>query len=125
MSLTGRSRLLLHGVARVPGLKRIPIFKLLAVAEIAFLAKDHIGRLTPAERRRAVELIKLGRGRTGNLTANEREELAALVKKAEPRMFAGLAADKVSPVPLPKRVKHGKRKPVGPGPAGPDTSAEG
>ncbi len=110
MGLLGRNRLLLHGVSRVPGIKRIPIFKLLAVAEIAILAKSHVERLTPEERRRAIELVKLARGRTGNLTTKERDELTALVAKAEPRLFAGLAADKLSPVPLPKRLKHGKRK---------------
>jgi hypothetical protein len=109
MALPGRNRLLLHGASRIPGLKRLPLFKLLAVAEIAFLARDHVSRLTPEERRRALELVKLGRGRTGNLTAREREELAALVAKAEPRLFAGLAADKLSPVPLPKRITHGPR----------------
>jgi hypothetical protein len=114
MTITGRSRLLLHGASRLPGLKRIPVFKLLAVAEIALLARDHVGRLTPAERRRAFELVKLGRGRSGNLTAEQREELGALLAKAEPRLFAGLAADKLSPVPLPKRFTQGKRKPAEP-----------
>ena len=111
MAVTGKHRFLLHGISRVPGLKRIPIFKLLAVAEIAILARAHVARLTPQERRRGIELIKKARGRSGNLTASEREELTALVAKAEPRLFAGLAADKLSPVPLPKFIKHGKRKP--------------
>jgi hypothetical protein len=105
----------------MPGLKRIPIFKVLAIAEIAILARTHVARLTPVERRRFIELVKETRGRTGNLSAEEREELAALVAKAEPRLFAGLAADKLSPVPLPKFIKHGKRKPQ-PEPA-PDTQS--
>lgn len=105
-----RNRVLLHGVSRIPGLKRIPLFKLISIAEIVLLARDHIGRLTPEERRRALELIRMGRGRTGNLSATEREELGQLVAKAEPRMFAGLAADKLSPVPLPKRITHGRRR---------------
>ena len=109
MALTGRNKLLLHGVSRIPGLKRIPLFKLISIAEIVLLARDHLNRLEPAERRRALELIRLGRGRTGNLTAAEREELGRLVAKAEPRLFAGLAADKLSPVPLPKRFTHGRR----------------
>lgn len=112
MAMGGRNRLLLHGASRIPGLKRIPLFKLISVAEIVLLARDHVNRLTPEERRRAFELIRLGRGRTGNLTAKEREELGALVAKAEPRLFAGLAADKLSPLPLPKRFTHGRaRKP--------------
>lgn len=89
---------------RVPGLKRLPIFKLLALAEITVLAREHVGRLDPAERRRLVELVRKGKGRTHALTAEERDELHVLVAKAEPRRFAALAANKLSPVPLPKRI---------------------
>ena len=105
-----RNNLLVRGAGHVPGLKRLPLFKLLAIAEIAALAADHAKRLTPTERRRLIELIKIGRGRRGNLTAKEREELAQLVAKTEPRLFAGLAADKLSPVPLPKRFVNGRPK---------------
>jgi hypothetical protein len=110
MAINGRNRVLLHGASRIPGLKRLPLFKLISIAEIALLARNHVGRLTPDERRRALELVRMGRGRTGNLTATEREELAALVAKVEPRLFAGLAADKLSPVPLPKRFTHGRAR---------------
>jgi hypothetical protein len=99
---------LVHGAGRIPGLRRLPILKLLAVGEIALLARSHIRKLEPAERRRLVELMRAGRGRTGNLSASEREELAGLVAKAEPRLFAGMAANKLSPVPLPRRVVHGR-----------------
>ena len=105
-----RNNLLARGAGHVPGLKRLPLFKLLAIGEIAMLAADHAQRLTPAERRRLIELIKTGRGRTGNLTADEREELATLVAKTQPRLFAGMAADKLSPVPLPGFIKHGRKK---------------
>ena len=105
-----RNSLLARGAGHVPGLKRLPVFKLLAIAEIAALAAGHVQRLDQQERRRMIELIKLGRGRTGNLTATEREELATLVAKTEPRLFAGLAADKLSPVPLPRRFVHGRAK---------------
>ena len=105
-----RNNLLARGAGHVPGLKRLPVFKLLAIAEIALLAFNHANRLEPAERRRLIELIKVGRGRTRNLTEKERDELAHLVAKTEPRLFAGLAADKLSPVPLPKFVKHGRAK---------------
>lgn len=110
MALSSGHRLLARGIGRMPGLKRIPVFKLLALGEIALLARDHVNRLDPDERRRAVELVRLGRGRTGNLTATERDELAALVAKAEPRLFAGLAADRLSPVPLPRRFTHGRKR---------------
>jgi hypothetical protein len=106
----GRNRLLAHGAARIPGLKRIPIFKLLALAEIAVLARAHVSRLTPDERRRLIQLVQTSRGRKGNLTEAERDELAELVNKMEPRMFAGAAADHLSPVPLPKRIKHGPKR---------------
>ena len=95
---------------RVPGLKRLPIFKVLAIAEVALLAHDHVTRLDRDERRRLVELVRRGRGRAANLSEQEREELDILVAKAEPRLFAGLVADKLSPVPLPKRLVHGRRR---------------
>ena len=108
-TMFNRNRLLAHGASRIPGLKRIPVFKLLAIAEIAMLANHHVQRLTPQERRRLLELVKTSRGRSGNLTATEREELALLLTKMEPRMFAGSALDKVSPFPLPKRFTHGPK----------------
>ena len=101
-------RTLARAAGRLPGLRRLPVMKLLAIAEIAVLARDHIAKLDPAERRRLLELLRLGRGRTSSLSPKEREELATLVAKAEPRLFAGLAADKLSPVPLPHRIVHGK-----------------
>jgi hypothetical protein len=104
------NRLLKHGLTRVPGLKRLPVLKLLAVAEIALLARDHLGKLEPQERRRLVELVRKGRGRRDSLPEDERAELAALVAKAEPRRFVGLAADKLSPVPLPRRIVHGRER---------------
>jgi hypothetical protein len=41
------------------------------------------------------------------LTERERDELARLAAKAEPRLFLGLVVDKLSPVPLPKRLVFG------------------
>jgi len=111
-----RNRLLAHGVSRIPGLKRIPIFKLLAIAEVAVLAHQHFKHLDAQERHRLLELIQTSRGRRGNLTAHEREELAQLTVKMEPRLFAGLVADKLSPVPLPKRFVHGRARPAQPQP---------
>lgn len=101
------SRILARGAGRIPGLRRLPVFKLLALAEIALMARDHLQRLDREERRRLVELARKGRGRSRNLGAGEREELAALVAKVEPRRFAGLAVDRLSPVPLPKRLIEG------------------
>ena len=97
-------------IARLPGLRRLPMFRLLALAEIAVLARRHLSRLTPAERRRLFQLLRAGRGRGRKLGATERDELAALVAKVEPRHFAGLAADRLSPVPLPRRIVEGRRR---------------
>ena len=104
------TKLIGRGVTRIPGLKRLPVMKLLALGEIAMLAQRHLSLLTPQERRRLVALVRRGRGRTSNLTPDEREELAQLVAKAEPRRFAGLTADALSPVPLPKRMVHGPKR---------------
>jgi hypothetical protein len=99
-----------RAAGRLPGLRRLPVLKLLAVGEIALLARHHIELLEPRERRRLIELLRIGRGRPHNLSGSERQELAALVAKAEPRLFAGVAAEKLSPVPLPKRMVNGPRK---------------
>ncbi len=99
-----------HAARRVPGLRRLPVLRLLALGEVALLAHEHLTRLEPAERRRRVELVRLGRGRRRNLTIREREELTNLLARTEPRLFAGLAAQKLSPVPLPKRMVQGRRR---------------
>lgn len=66
-------------------------------------------RLTPAERQRLIGLVRSARGRPSRLSAADRDELAELVAKLEPRLLAGQAVDRISPVPLPKRVTRGKR----------------
>jgi hypothetical protein len=104
------TRAVAHGVSRIPGLKRLPILKVLAIGEIALLARSHIRKLEPDERRRFVELMRAGRGRPRNLSEGDRDELAELVAKAEPRLFAGSVADMLSPVPLPRRVVRGRAR---------------
>ncbi len=98
-----------RAAGRVPGLRRIPVMKLLSAAEVAILARDHVMRLDRSERRRLVELVRIGRGRRRNLSESESEELAELIALMEPRLLAGLAAERLSPVPLPRRVVHGPR----------------
>ena len=90
--------------------KRLPWLKVLVVAELALIARDHMLRLSTDERRRMLELVRTTRGRRRNLTPAEQDELSALVAKAEPRLFAGTVADKLSPVPLPKRIIRGPKK---------------
>jgi hypothetical protein len=99
----------LRAISRAPGLKRLPILKLLAIGEVVALARNHANKLTPAERRRVLELVKESKGATGKLTDAQRYDLTAHVMKAEPRMFAGNVADSLSPFPLPKRLKYGPR----------------
>ena len=94
---------------RVPGLRRIPVVKLLSAAELALLARDHVSRLTPAERRRLVVLVRVGRGRRSRLTDDERDELESLLAKLQPRALVGHAIDRLSPVPLPSRLVFGPR----------------
>ena len=103
-------RTIAGGATRVPGLRRLPVLKVLALGEIALLAHTHVQRLEPQERRRLIELLRKGRGRSAKLPADERDELQRLVAKTEPRLFAGLAADRLSPVPLPRLVTHGRRR---------------
>jgi hypothetical protein len=103
-------RVIANGASRVPGLKRLPVLKLLAVGEIVLLARTHANKLTATERQRLVELVRKGRGRPSKLSATEREELSKLVAKAEPRLFVGQVADQLSPVPLPRRVVTGRRR---------------
>ena len=94
----------------MPGLRRLPVFKLISIAEIGLLARDHVLRLTPQERRRLLELIRDARGRPSQLSRAERDELAELVARLEPRLLAGEAADRISPVPLPRRIVRGSRR---------------
>jgi hypothetical protein len=104
------TRALVGASKRLPGLRRIPVLKLLAIAEIALLAREHVTKLDRGERRRLIELVRIGRGRRRNLTPHEREELSALVAKAEPRLFIGAAADKLSPVKIPEAVRKAYEK---------------
>ncbi len=86
--------------------KQIPLFKVVAIAQIALLARRHVTNLTAGERRRVVELLR----RRRDLSPAERDELRALTAKLDPRAFAGAAVDQLSPVPLPKRFTGAKRR---------------
>jgi DNA-binding MarR family transcriptional regulator len=76
---------------------------------VVLLAKAHLDRLEPQERRRLVVLLREGRGRRARLAPRQRAELEELIAKAAPREFFGEAAQKLSPVPLPERVVRGRR----------------
>ncbi len=95
---------------RVPGLRRVPVVRLLTAAEVALLARDHLMRLTPSERRRLVTLVRIGRGRRSRLTDAERSELEGILRKLEPRLLFGETVHRLSPVPLPRRLLFGAHK---------------
>ena len=78
---------------------------LLLAGEVVLLARNHIERLEPRERRRLVVLMREAHGRPRNLSERQRQELQELIAKAEPKLFAQEAAAKLSPVPLPKRLR--------------------
>jgi hypothetical protein len=86
--------------------RRLPFLKVLAVVQLALLARRHLRALSPGERRRMTELARHGR----TLTPEERLELRELAGKLEPRAFAGAVADAFSPFPLPKRVTRGPKR---------------
>lgn len=71
----------------MPGLKHLPVMRLLAIAELALLARTHIRQLAPEERRRLVVLTGRGRG----MSASERKELSALLEKLDVYALLGPA----------------------------------
>ena len=76
---------------RLPLLRRLPLARLVLLAEIVMLARAHFERLTPAERRRLVLLVREARGRPATLPQRKRSELEHLVAKVEPKLFASEA----------------------------------
>src|SRR5262249_4718883 len=89
---------------RVPGLRRIPMIEVVLAGQVLLLARQHLERLTPRERRRIIVLIRDCRGLIHHLSDRERAELQELVAKVEPRLFAETALRTLSPMPVPKRV---------------------
>jgi hypothetical protein len=105
-----RDRAIAGAASRIPGVRRIPVVRLLFLAEVAMMARQHLMRLEPAERRRLAELVRRGRGRSSNLPPDEADELRELVARLEPRVLAGETLLRVSPVPLPRRMVVGSRR---------------
>jgi hypothetical protein len=83
-------------------IRRLPFFKILAIAQVALLVRRHLKRLTPMERKRMGELARRGH----RLDRTERDELRTLVGKLEPGAFALAAADRFSPIPLGRLGKR-------------------
>lgn len=64
-------------------------FRVLAIAQVALLARRHLTMLEPDERVRLAKLVSRSHGRPRkNLSANEREEMLRLAQKLEPGAFA-------------------------------------
>lgn len=99
-----------NAASHVPGLRRLPVLKLIAIAQVGMLARDHMLRLSPDERRRLFALVRKAHGRPSMLSEAERNELSLLVIKLEPRLLAGQAFNHLSPVPVPQWVVRGRRK---------------
>jgi hypothetical protein len=92
-----------RAVGKLPLVRNLPVARLVVLAEVAILAKDHIERLEPAERRKLVVLLRDAKGRPGNLSDRQRRELESLVAKLEPKLFASKAIDRFSPFPTRRR----------------------
>lgn len=80
-------------------LKKMPLFRVLAIGRTALLARRHLRRLDPDDRHRLLELVRKGRG----MRPRERDELRVILSKLGPREFAYATADAFSPVKLPRR----------------------
>jgi hypothetical protein len=85
--------------------RRLPLFKIFAIAQIALLTHRHLTRLSPHERRRLRGLVMRG----PRLDRGEWQELRTLVGKLDARSYAVGAADAFSPVPLPRRLAGRRR----------------
>lgn len=76
-------------------LRRMPFFRLLAIAQLALLARRRLMGLDPAERRRLRELVRRG----PRMDRTERRELRELLGKLEPRALVVAAASAFFPLP--------------------------
>jgi hypothetical protein len=83
--------------------RQLPIFRLIAVVQVALLAREHLRGLQPADRQRLLQLVRKGRG----MSKDERSELRALAGKLDAGAFLRAAADRFSPVPLGGSSRHG------------------
>ena len=86
--------------------RRLPAARLLVVGELLILAREHLQKLEPHERRRIVELVRRGNGRARNLSERDRRELSRLIEKAEPREFFGNAVKRVTGFGIPGRGRE-------------------
>ncbi len=98
MKMAGRA------AERVPGLRMLPVVRLIMAAEVLVLGKHHFDRITPEERGQVIRLVAKAKGRPKNLSEQEQLELTKIVEKLEPRLFLAEATDRISPVGVPSPV---------------------
>jgi hypothetical protein len=98
------TQLLGRAAQRVPGLRMLPVVRLIMAAEVLAIGKHHFDRITPDERGQLLRLVAKAKGRPKNLSTDEQVELNAIVKKLEPRLFLAEATDRMSPVGVPNPV---------------------
>lgn len=73
-------------------IRRLPWFRVIAIAQLALIARRHLSLLEPDERVQLARLVRDSRGLpTRNLTADQRSELLRLVRKLEPGAFGRAA----------------------------------
>lgn len=98
----GLSTQLIGRVAqRVPGLRALPVVRLIMAAEVLVIGKHHFDRITPDERGQVIRLVAKAKGRPKNLSEPEQVELTRIVEKLEPRLFLAEATDRMSPIGVP------------------------
>ena len=85
-------------------LRRMPFFRILAIGKTVLLARRHLMKLEPHDRRRLRDLVRRGH----RLTPAERDELRRLLARLEPRAFAFATANAFSPVPIPRWLARAK-----------------
>ena len=83
----------------------MPFFRILAIGRTVLLARRHLSKLGPGDRRRLRDLV----GRGHRLNASERDELRRLLAKLEPRAFAFATANAFSPVRIPRWLAGAKK----------------
>jgi len=91
-------------------IRGVPLARILLIAELGLMTSRHLGRLDAGQRGRLFSLFIRARGRPRSLTAAERIEFLGLLARLEPRLFMGMAFQRLSPVPLPKRLLYGRRE---------------
>jgi hypothetical protein len=80
-------------------MKKMPLFRLIAIGQTALLARRHLRRLDATDRHRLLELVRKGR----RMSPGERDELRTILSKLGPGEFAYATANAFSPVKIPHR----------------------